>query len=45
METILDVVGQAVPARKIKRDIEGVATRPRRIVVPRTHAFSGEDDE
>jgi hypothetical protein len=45
MEMILEIVGQAAPARKIKRDIEGVATRPRRIVVPRTHAFSVEEDD
>jgi hypothetical protein len=45
MGTIFEVVGQAAPARRIKRDIEGVATRPRRIVVPCTHAFSGEEDD
>ena len=44
MDTILEVVAAAPLARKIKRDIDGVATRARRAVIPRTHAFSGDDE-
>jgi hypothetical protein len=45
MSTILEVVAAAPPARKIKRDIEEAATRPRRTVIPDTHAFTGDDDD
>jgi hypothetical protein len=45
METILEVVRSVSPTQQIKRDIEQVAMQPRRIVVPRTHAFSREEDE
>jgi hypothetical protein len=44
METILEVVRPSPPTQQIKRDIEGVAMQPQRIVVPRTHAFSREED-
>jgi hypothetical protein len=44
MDTILEVVSQAEPPQKIKRDIDDAATRPRRTVVPRTHAFSDEEE-
>jgi len=45
MDTILEVVAAAPPARKVKRDIDETATRPRRMAIPRMHAFSGDDDE
>jgi hypothetical protein len=44
MDTILDVVAGAPPARKIKRDIDQVATREKRTVIPHMHAYSGDKE-
>ena len=37
MRMILDVVSQAAPPRKVKRDFDEAAIRPWRIVIPRTY--------